>query len=141
MADTDPLGKWRRPGAQIPSPATESGRDNRVVDLANYQGDHGKDRSGGWLELRPVNGPWSLLLLRTTPESHLQREEPTRVDLIFTYELVTVKGRNLETLLSGLRLRTLACIEQFNPATQQSPPPDALMVESIVSSDNAPPVR
>src|ERR1017187_4941380 len=59
--------------------------------------------------------------------------KPTRIDLIFSYELVTVKGRNLEVLLTGLRSRTLAVIEQFNPATHGEPEKDALVVESIES--------
>src|ERR1039458_6972270 len=59
--------------------------------------------------------------------------KPTRIDLIFSYELVTVEGRNLEVLLTGLRSRTLAVIEQFNPATHGEPEKDALVVESIES--------
>jgi hypothetical protein len=112
-----------------------------VVDLANYQGDTGKDRSGGWLELRPVKGPWALCSYAQLRKILFNGAKPTRIDLIFTYELITVKGRNLETLVSGLRSRTLACVEQFNPATQVAPEPDALVVDSIESTDPGPPGR
>jgi hypothetical protein len=47
-----------------------------------------------------------------------------------------VKGRNLETLLTGLRSGTLARIEQFNLAARPEPGPEVLVVESIESTDN-----
>lgn len=137
MAEADPLARWR-PGAQKkPAPAGDTGGESKVVGLGDYQGDAGKDRSGGWLEFRPVSGPWALCSYGQLRKIMFNGPKPTRIDLIFTYEMVTVKGRNLEILLTGLRSRTLACIEQFNPATQEAPGPDALVVDSIECKDNA----
>ena len=137
MSD-DPLAKWRRSGAQAPSSAEETGPEKKVVDLANYQGDTGKDRSGGWLELRPVKGSWALCSYAQLRKILFNGPKVTRIDLIFTYEVVTLRGRNLEMLLTGLRSRALACIDQFNPMTQEAPAPEALFVESIESTDNGP---
>jgi hypothetical protein len=138
MAD-DPLARWRRSGVQGSAPLPESDRENKVVGLADYQGDAGKDRSGGWLELRPVKGAWALCSYAQLRKILFNGPKPTRIDLIFTYERVTVRGRNLEALLTGLRSRTLAEIEQFNPEKHKQPEPDALFVESIESTENAPP--
>lgn len=131
----DALAKWRRPGTQAAAPAAETGK---VVELSDYPGDAGKDRSGGWLELRLLKGPWALCSYAQLRKIQFNGPKPTRIDLIFTYELVTVKGRNLEALLVGLRSWWLACIEQFNPAGHEKPGPDALVVESIESTDNGP---
>lgn len=134
MAESDPLAKWRRPGAQAPLPASTA-ESGKVLDLAGYQGDAGKDRSG-WLELRPLKGPWALCSYAQLRKIQFDGLNPTRIDLIFTYELVTVKGRNLQVLLAGLRSRSLACIEQFNPEGHEAPATDALLVDSIESKDN-----
>jgi hypothetical protein len=137
MAD-DPLAKWRRHDAQATSPAAESGGESKVVELVEYRGDTGRDRFDGWLELRPLNGPWSLCSYAQLRKIQFNGPKPTRIDLIFTYELVTVKGPNLELLLPGLRSRTLGRIEQFGLKGQEPPESDALLVESIESSDNGP---
>jgi len=135
MAD-DPLAKWRRAGAQAPSSASDTGRERKIVELADYQGDAGKDRSGGWLELRPLKGPWSFCSYAQLRKVQFNGPKPTRIDLLFTYELVTIKGRNLELMLTGLRSRTLAVIEQFDPQGHQAPEPDALVVDSIESTEH-----
>jgi hypothetical protein len=132
MAD-DPLAKWQRRGAQT-APSTEADGGN-VLPLSEYKGDIGKDRSGGWLELRPLKGPWSLCSYAQLRKIQFNGPKPTRIDLIFTYELVTVKGQNLEKLLTGLRTRTLAVIEQFNPAEHKKPELEDYLVESIESND------
>jgi hypothetical protein len=137
----DPLAKWRRPGTQSPSPAVEPGSENKVIELADYRRDAGKEWSEGWLELRPLKGPWALCSYAQLRKVLFNGPKPTRIDLIFSYERVTVKGRGLEALLAGLRSRTLACIEQFNPAAQQGAGPEALLVESIESTDNPPPAH
>jgi hypothetical protein len=134
MAD-DPLARWRRPGEQ---PASLSARESKIVELSDYQVDANKDRSGGWLELRPLKSPWSLCSYAQLRKIQFNGPKPTRLDLIFTFEMVTVKGRNLESVLNGLRSRTLASIEQFDPKSQEAPKADALLVESIDSSDNGP---
>jgi hypothetical protein len=136
----DPLARWRRPGTQAQAVPQETGpEDVKASERETYQGDQGKDRMGGWLELRPIKGPWALCSYAQMRKILFNGKKPTRIDLIFTYEMVTVKGRNLETLLTGLRSRALACIEQFDPAAQEAPGAEALVVESIESTDNGPP--
>ena len=135
MPEFDPLAKWRRPGVQAQATAAEG---EKVISLEGYQGDAGKDRSGGWLELRPLKGPWALCSYAQLRKVLFNGMNPTRIDLIFSYELVTVKGSNLQVLLTGLRSRALACIEQFNPDGHEAPGSDALVVESIECTDNEP---
>jgi hypothetical protein len=125
----DPLAKWRRTGSE-PKEA-EARKESNVVELADYQGEAGKDRAGGFLELRPLKGPWSLCSYAQLLKIQFNGPRPTRVDLIFSYEIVTVRGRNLAALLTGLRSRSLAVIEQFNPSAHEKPDKDALVVESI----------
>lgn len=139
MSD-NPLAKWRRPGTPAAPLAVESGSEGKVIQLSDYQRGTAEN-SEGWLELRPLKGPWALCSYAQLRKVLFNGPKPTRIDLIFSYELVTVKGRNLEPLLTGLRSRTLACIEQFNPAAQEAPGPETLFVESIESKDNGTPAR
>jgi hypothetical protein len=133
----DPLAKWRRPGAPAPSVALENEGEGKVIDLADYRREAAMESADGWLELRPLKGPWSLCSYAQLRKIFFNGPKVTRIDLIFSYERVTVKGRNLEMLLTGLRSRTLSCIEQLNPAGQALEP-DALLVESLESTDNGP---
>jgi hypothetical protein len=135
----DPLAKWRRPGTQAPSPAVETESESKVIRLADYRREPAGESGDGWLELRPLKGPWALCSYAQLRKVLFNGPKPTRIDLIFSYERVTVKGRGLEALLPGLRARTLACIEQLNPAGQNVPGQDVPIVESIESKDNAPP--
>jgi hypothetical protein len=136
MADSDPLAKWRRQGVPAAAGAAETGGENKVVQLDDFRRAALAASPDGWLELRPAKGPWALCSYAQLRKVLFNGPKPTRIDLVFSYERVTVKGRNLEALLTGLRSGRLACIEQCNQALR--PEPDALFVESIESTDTGP---
>ncbi len=140
MADSDPLAKWRRSGAKSPSSAPETGDETKILQLADYRRALSETAPDGWLEIRPLKGPWALCSYAQLRKVLFNEPKPTRIDLIFSYERVTVKGRNLDALVPGLRAGTLARIEQFNPAGPEAPGPgpEGPVVESIECTDNGP---
>jgi hypothetical protein len=119
----------------------ETSGEGKVVDLADYRREAALESGDDWLELRPLKGPWALCSYAQLRKVLFNGPKPTRIDLIFSYERVTVKGRNLEALLVGLRSGRLARIEQFNPAARPEPGPEGLFVDSIDITENGPPPR
>ena len=72
----------------------ETDSESKVIQLADYQRDAGKELPEGWLELRPLKGPWALCSYAQLRKVLFNGPKPTRIDLIFSYERVTVKGVN-----------------------------------------------
>jgi hypothetical protein len=135
----DVLAKWRRPGSPAASAVNDSAAQNNTAPRADLQPGAAVDSADGWLELRPLKGPWSLCSYGQLRKILYNGAKPTRIDLIFSFERVTLKGRGLETLLPGLRARTLGRIEQTG--ADGSTNPEVLLVESIESTDNGFPPR
>jgi hypothetical protein len=80
------------------------------------------------LELRPRQGLWSRPTYAELRDFMADGEKPSFVAILFHHLLVILTGRNLKSIVGGLRMRTQWTIEQ-----NASPPadPKALYVESM----------
>jgi hypothetical protein len=126
----DPLAKWRKPGSPS-APALVKDGEKETPGEAAHESVEGKNRAGGWLEVRPVKGAWSLLSYSELLQVDFDGENPAFIVLVFRHAMVTVRGRNLGELLAGLRTRLVAVIAQHDPQRHEPPARDAPVVESI----------
>jgi len=128
----NPLEKWERPHAGKAAPSAEPQPEaDTVVELADYKADKGKDRTHGWLKIKPAAGAAALMsyaqLLKVTFDEPLF----TEIVLVFSFETVIVRGRDMQTHVTGLQTRSLGSITEFNPATQALPAEGEPFVTSI----------
>lgn len=132
MNEDDPLAKWQRKTGSGPVPPVLV-KDSRPQQTAkeDYQGEDGKDRANGWLELRPLKGPRLVCSYAQLREWEYNGPNATCITLYFAVRVVTVRGRNLDRLALGLHSRALNVIEQFDPARHEKPADDAPIIESI----------
>jgi hypothetical protein len=128
----DTIAKWRRgvtQAAAAPPLEVVGGREAPGGEEAHASVE-GQNRAGGWLEVRPARGPWSLLsypeLLQVDYDPHL-----AFIVLIFRHVMVTVKGRNLDELMTGLRTRLTSVIAQYDPERHGTPEKNVAVVEAI----------
>jgi hypothetical protein len=91
----------------------------------------GKNRVGGWLDIRPLRGPGSLIAYSELLQVDYDRPNLAFIVLIFRHVMVTVRGRNLGALFSGVQTKLTKAIQQHDPQKDPRPAPDALVVESI----------
>jgi hypothetical protein len=106
--------KRRRAGDTSVRPAAlemVGGTDAADEDANSIEG---KNRVGQWLEFRPLRGTYKLLsygeLVQVEYDPHFGF-----IVLIFRHVMVKIRGRNLESVLSGLRPRLLHVIAQDDP--------------------------
>ena len=120
----DPLEKWRKPGAAAAPPTLvkDSG--------ANTEGQEYEEKDPTrfrlhCLEMRPTTGLWALLSYAELMDVLFDGPNPSFIALVFTRQLVIVKGRDLKTIVAGLRMRTQWVIEQYDekkgPAPKNTP--------------------
>ena len=130
MSD-DPLAKWRKPGSSpVPPPLVKDSGPSEA-EKEDYKGEEGKDRANGWLELRPLKGPRLVCSYAQLREFEYNGPNTTCITLFFAFRVVTVRGRNLDRLVTGLHSRALVVIEQLDPKRHETPAGDAPVIESI----------
>jgi hypothetical protein len=78
-----------------------------------------------------VRGPGSLISYSELLQVDYDRPNLSFIVLIFRHVMVTVKGRNLDALFSGIQMRLTKAIQQHDPKKDVAPVPGALVVESI----------
>lgn len=130
MSD-DVLAKWRKPGSVSASPVLVKDSEPSEAAKEEYRGEDGKDRSNGWLELRPLKGPRLVCSYAQLREFEYNGPDATCITLYFAFRIVTVRGRNLDRLVTGLHSRALMLIEQFDPKRHEMPADDAPVIENI----------
>lgn len=131
MADS--LDKWRRPGS-VPRhepevAAKETG--GAPADDDSHEATEGKNRAGGWLDIRPLKGPCSLLAYSELLQIDYDWPNLAFIVLIFRHVMVTIKGRNLGALFTGLQGRLTKVIQQYDPEKDGPLAGDAMVVSSL----------
>lgn len=108
-------------------------RGQKEKPKAGYKAEEGKDRSNGWLVLQRVKGPRVVCSYLRLDDWEYDHEENTGcITLYFTRGMVAViRGRDMGSLVTGLLLRTLTEIVEFNPGKHEKPAPGAPVVEKI----------
>lgn len=73
------------------------------------------------IELCPLRGLWSLPSYAQLIDVLFDGTPTSFIAIIFLHQIVIVKGRNLQTIVAGLRMRTQWKIEQYDPAKHGQP--------------------
>jgi len=126
---SDLLDKWQR--AVKPTLAKDDGATRALpppeppAPRASSGQEEGEEKSPtryrlGSIELRPARGLWSLPTYAQLIDVLFDGKQPSFIALVFLHQLVIVKGRNLGSMVAGLRMRTQWMIEQHDIAC---PPP------------------
>jgi hypothetical protein len=76
----------------------------------------------GSLELRPARGLWSLPTYSQLIDILFDGKATSFVALIFLHQVVIIKGRNLSSIVAGLRMRTQWLIEQHDAPLSANEP-------------------
>jgi len=131
----DPLEKWRNPGVApaVTAPAPPTLVKDSGPDAEDLEKEHEKDPTRfrlHVLELRPLHGLWALLSYAELMDVLFDGANPSFVALVFTRQVVIIKGRNLKTVVAGLRMRTQWVIEQHDEK-KGALPKNAPVVESM----------
>jgi hypothetical protein len=127
---SDPLEKWRKPGAKPPATLVKNAQQEAPAK-EGHESVEGKNRAGGWLDVRPAKGAWTLLPYSELVQVDYDGENPAFIVLFFRHAMVTVRGPGLGELLAGLRTRLVAVIAQHDPARHEKPAEGAAVVDSI----------
>jgi len=83
------------------------------------------------IELRPLRGLWSMPTYTQLVDVLFDGPNPSFLALVFVELLVIVKGRNLKSIVAGLRQRTQWIIEQYDSARDGPAPAGTPVVESM----------
>jgi len=129
MSGEESLDKWRNLGRQ--SPLKVVGGTEAPADGEAAVSVEGKNRSGGWLDIRPLKGPCSLLAYSELLQIDYDWPHLTFIVLIFRHVMVTIRGRNLEALFTGVQAKLTKVIQQYDPHKEPAPAKDAVIVDSI----------
>ncbi len=105
----------RRGGAAVASAEGATAALEVVGGTDAAENVEGKNRVGGWLDIRPLRGPGSLISYSELLQVDYDRPNLTFIVLIFRHVMVTVRGRNLEALFSGIQMRLTKAIQQHDP--------------------------
>jgi hypothetical protein len=128
----DPLEKWRRPGSAAVPPTLvkdSSGGDAQAQEEYEQEKDPTRFRLH-CLEIRPLVGLWALLSYAELMDVLFDGPNPSFIALVFTRQLVIVRGHDLKAIVAGLRMRTQWVIEQYHEKKGPAPK-TAPVVESI----------
>jgi hypothetical protein len=135
MAKENPLDKWRKPGAAsapvvapVPPPVLVKDSDAGTGDLNPEQDKDPTRFRLHSLEIRPLEGLWALLSYAELMDVLFDGANPSFIALVFTRQLVIIKGRNLKSIVAGLRMRTQWVIEQYD---EKNPQDNPYVVESM----------
>src|ERR1700734_3037434 len=124
----DPLAKWRKPGIAPLEPREQAGA--RPVDPPKLVKDSGPapeetdDEKSPTryrlhvLELRPLRGFTSCPAYADYQDMLFDESAFTVIVLVFRRLLVVIRGRNLVSIVAGLRMRTQWVIEEHDPGKE-----------------------
>lgn len=108
-------------------------RGPKEKQAEGYKAGAGQDRANGWLVLQRVKGPRVVCSYVRLDDWEYDHEEHTGcITLYFSRGMVAViRGREMDSIVTGLILRSLTEIVEFNPATHEKPKPGEPLVEKI----------
>ncbi|MDD5459013.1 MAG: hypothetical protein PHF37_06450 [Phycisphaerae bacterium] len=128
MAD-DPLAKFR---STAPTPARAAAKEgsDRGGGLPSYLAFDAKDRTKR-LQIRRVMAAFNI-----PAYSHLLTIIPdgwhgTELGLIYSFQIVKIKGRNLQPITDAIEKEKCSFIQDYDPRFFAPPQPDQPLIEAI----------
>lgn len=120
---TDSLDTWRqalRPKAKEPN-GTEQFAPPEPSGAGDAEEKQPTRYRLGCIELRPARGLWSMPTYGQLIDVLFDGKPASFIALVFLHQVVVIKGRNLGSIVAGLRMRTQWLIEQHSPASPPAP--------------------
>jgi len=125
----DPLAQFRK---RLDKPAVA---EKTVVPSADgkeaYQAFNAVDREPKRLHIRPAIQPWVWATYNYLQYIAEDNGRGTRVNLVFGFLVVVVRGRNLSKMTGAINSENCAFIEEFDPSRHAPAGPDEAVIESI----------
>jgi hypothetical protein len=116
-----------KPGAAPPS----APRETAVSGKEAYEAFKAVDREPKRLHIRPVIQPWVWATYSYLQYIAEDNGRGTRVNLVFGFLVVVVKGRNLGRMISAINSENCEFIEEFDALRHAPPGPDDAVIQSI----------
>lgn len=115
----DFLAEWKRRTGAAHSAAKEAAPELAMVGGTDAQAsEDGEDNPTRYrmerIEPRPLRGLWSMPSYSQLLDVLFDGKNPSFLAMVFVDLLVIVKGRNLKSIVAGLRIRTQWIIEQHD---------------------------